>query len=264
MKFKKTFLFVFVVCCAFLLVACDREPTLKTLTFYDVTDITVEYEAEFNVLDGISVKGNDDVDYSEHITYTSLATIDSTTNLLDTTETGTFLIKYEIEVGELKASKNRMVTVSDPERTSMVLNADFSLGVTGWDTYAADGGTIDLSVEDGALKAEVVSGSNPYTPRVTQMGIPFEIDTTYEISFKAKSSVADKLVHLQVGEILADNPWFTNFKPDVQVEFVTLTNFAFISSIEMCSLTKSMTSVSENPISFKNMILLSLGSWSIE
>ena len=223
MKFRKAYLFVFVLLCALVFMACDKKPILETLTFSGADGVTLDYEEEFNVLEGVTVIGNDDVDYSHLITYTTTGTIDSTTHLFDTTKTGEFLIQYKVEIGSVKATKNRIVKVNNPPRTSMVLNGDFSMGVTGWDKFEADGGTVALSVDEGALKLEIVSGSNPWTPRISQMDVPFEEGKTYEISFKAKASEAGKLIHLQVGEIIPNDPWFINFKPNAQVEFATLT-----------------------------------------
>ncbi len=53
------------------------------------------------------------------------------------------------------------------------------------------------------------------------MGIPFEEGKTYEIKFEAKSSV-EKVINLQVGELLDNAPWFVDFKP-MQVEHRTIT-----------------------------------------
>lgn len=223
----KRIVFIFAVLfLAIFFSACNDKEDEKELilTFSGADDVTLEYNEEFNVLEGVKVIGSDEKDYSEHIIYKSTAPIDPETHLLDTSKSGEYLIRYECKVGDMKpVVKNRMVTVNQPPRTSMVLNGDFSMGTEGWDKYEGDGGTVELSVEDGALKLEIVSGANPWTPRISQMGIPFEKDKTYKVSFKAKSSVEGKLVHLQVGEILDKDPWFTNFKPDVQVEFVTLT-----------------------------------------
>jgi len=107
----------------------------------------------------------------------------------------------------------------------MLVNPDFSNGTAGWDdpsvVYNADGSSMTMSVEDGALKAEVVAGANVYTPRFGQMNVPFEQGVTYQVSFEAKSSV-EKTINLQVGELLSGAPYFTDFKPN-QVEHRTIT-----------------------------------------
>jgi hypothetical protein len=44
------------------------------------------------------------------------------------------------------------------------------------------------------------------------MNVPFEQDKTYEVSFRAKSSVV-KPINLNVGELITTAPWFIDFKP---------------------------------------------------
>ncbi|HEY8395853.1 MAG TPA: hypothetical protein VIK96_03655, partial [Bacilli bacterium] len=125
----KRILFFFVVMfLALFFTACKDGDEKLTLTFSGADDVTLEYEQEFNVLEGVRVIGSDGKDYSENITYTSLANINKDTHLLDTTQTGEITIKYECIVGEAKVVRYRKVTVNEPERTSMVLNGDFTMG----------------------------------------------------------------------------------------------------------------------------------------
>lgn len=131
------------------------------------------------------------------------------------------MIKYEVEVEGILAQKFRMITVKEPAAVEgqMLVNADFSQGTAGWDgsaTYVADGAEMTMSEEDGALKVEVIAGPNPYTPRFGQMNVPFEQGVTYEVTFRAKSSV-EKTINLQVGELLAGPPYFVDFKPGLTV-----------------------------------------------
>ncbi len=228
-----------IVMFALVLVACKPEdpsvpsdPTqttpLTAITFSGISDETVSiaFEAEFNVLAGITATGNNGVDYTAQITYLSTSSI--TNNLLDTTKTGNHAIRYEVKVGSLTAQKWRYLFVESPERPTdqLVVNGDFALGTVFWDDganglYIADGAAMTLSVEDGALKAEVVAGSNLWTPRFGQQNIPFEQGKAYEVSFKAKSSVA-KTINVQVGELIPTAPWFVDFKPG-QTEHKNLT-----------------------------------------
>ena len=83
--------------------------------------------------------------------------------------------------------------------------------------YEADGGTVGLSIENGMFKASVVSGANPFTPRIDLMGIQFEQGKTYQVSFDAKSSVDGKKLQIQAGELLSVSPWFTDFMGMAQV-----------------------------------------------
>ncbi len=224
---KKRFIVVVLMLLAvFTLVACgeDVDPveTLTAITFSGVDDVTLDFEEPFNVMDGVTAKGNNGVDYTSEITYTHANTVIITDDVLDTTVTGAQAIKYEVEVDGILAQKFRMVTVKSPEAVEgqMLINADFEQGPAGWNdssvVYEADGGTIVLSGDEGALKAEVVAGVNSYTPRFGQMNVPFDNDVTYEISFDAKSSV-EKTINLQVGELLTGAPYFTDFKTGLTV-----------------------------------------------
>lgn len=236
---KKRFIVVVLMLLAvFTLVACgeDVDPveTLTAITFSGVDDVTLDFEEPFNVMDGVTAKGNNGVDYTSEITYTHANTVIITDDVLDTTVTGAQAIKYEVEVDGILAQKFRMVTVKSPEAVEgqMLINADFEQGPAGWNdssvVYEADGGTIVLSGDEGALKAEVVAGVNSYTPRFGQMNVPFDNDVTYEISFDAKSSV-EKTINLQVGELLTSAPYFTDFKTGLTVHKTITTEWATYS-----------------------------------
>ena len=57
---------------AIFLVSCKEDPETPKLTaiaFAGVDDATIEFNTEFNVLTGVTAKGNDDVDYTSDITY---------------------------------------------------------------------------------------------------------------------------------------------------------------------------------------------------
>jgi hypothetical protein len=161
------------------------------------------------------------VNYTSNITISSISSaVNVTTGALDTTKTGPHLVTYDASFGGVTAPRIfRTITVAEPARTGMLINADFSQGTAGWDqrtplpvVYEADGGTIALSNENGELKTEVVSGSNSFTPRFGQMEIPFVEGTIYEVSFDARSSVT-KEISLQVGEVVNGAPYFNDFLP---------------------------------------------------
>jgi hypothetical protein len=206
---------------ALVLAACGTPSSssapLTALTINGANDVSIEFDASFNFFTGVTATGNDGGTYTANITLSSISTaVNTTTGVLDSTKTGVHTVQYRVTVGTLVSSKFRNVTVGQPVSTGMLINPDFSLGTAGWDdpgvVYNADGSAMVLSTEDGALKAEVTAGANAYTPRFGQMNIPFEIDTTYEVSFRAKSSVI-KPINLQVGELLSGAPYFTDFKP---------------------------------------------------
>jgi len=221
----------------------SSEVALSTITFSGADDIELDFDEMFNALTGVTAIGNNEVDYTDQITLQSTSdAVDLTTGDVDTTQVGTHAIRYNVTVGTVIAQKWRNVVVKNPEvvEGEMLINPDFSLGTAGWDDpsvlYNMDGGNVDLSVEDGALKAEVVAGWNPYTPRFGQMNVPFEIDTTYEISFEAKSSV-EKKIQLQLGELLSGPPYFTDFlKPELVYRTITTSwatySFKFTQKID--------------------------------
>ena len=215
---------------ALVLAACgtpsSSSAALTVLTINGANDVNIDFDTSFNFLTGVTATGNDGGTYTANLTLSSISTaVNTTTGVLDTTKTGTHTVQYRVQVGALVGTKFRNVTVGQPVSTGMLINPDFSLGTAGWDdpgvVFNADGSAMTLSTENGALKAEVTAGANPYTPRFGQMNIPFEKDVTYEVSFRAKSS-AVKPINLNVGELLTAAPWFTDFKPN-QPEIRTIT-----------------------------------------
>ncbi len=208
---------------------------LTAITISGADDLELDFQAEFNALSGVTAIGNDSVDYTSSIILQSTsAAVNLTTGAVDTSSVGVHAIRYTVTVGTVTSQKWRYVTVKSPEviEGEMLVNPDFALGTAGWDdpsvVYIADGAALTLTTEEGALKAEVVSGANPYTPRFGQMNVPFEIDTTYEVSFRAKSSV-NKIINLQVGELLSGAPYFTDFKTGLTVHKTITTDWATYS-----------------------------------
>lgn len=233
---KRIIVLALVMLFGFFLASCEKTPEVPTLTSIVIsgaTDATLVFEAEFNILTGVTALGNDGVDYTADITYVTTSTV-LAGDVLDTTKTGAHAIRYEVSVSGIVAQTWRYITVNPPQAVEgeMLVNPDFANGTAGWDdpsvVYNGDGSSMTLSVEDGALKAEVVAGSNVWTPRFGQMNVPFEQDTTYEISFDAKANVA-KTINLQVGELLSSSPWFTDFKPSQTEHRLITTEWATYS-----------------------------------
>ena len=205
---KKLLLLFIAILAVFGLASCETEVELTAIAFSGVADISVDNGSTFNVLEGVVALGNDEVDYSDQITLvTTSSAVNTTTGALDTLQAGVHFVRYEVRVGELVAQQSRNITVKAPVAVEgeLVVNGDMASGIGGWNdaevVYVADGATMTLTAEDGALKAEVVAGSNFFTPRFGQMNMAFETGKTYEVSFDAKSSVA-KEIALQVGEIV--------------------------------------------------------------
>ena len=210
--------------------------TLTSITIAGANDASIEFDVDFNFLTGVTATGNDGANYTSSITLSSISTaVNTTTGELDTTRTGVHTVQYRVQVGVLVATKFRNVTVGQPQSTGgMLLNPDFALGTAGWTdpsvVYNESGSSIEFDTEDGALKVVVVTSPVAYAPRFGQMNVPFEIDTTYEVSFRAKSSAA-KPINLNAGELLTSAPWFTDFKPGQPEERTIGTEWATYSYI---------------------------------
>ena len=219
---KKLLLLMIAIFAVFGLASCETEPELTAITFSGIEDIAVDNGATFNVLDGVTALGNDEVDYTDQITLvTTSSAVNTSTGSLDTLQAGVHFVRYEVRVGELVAQQSRNITVKAPAAVEgeLLVNGNMSAGIGGWNdpavVYVADGATMTLSSEDGTLKAEVVAGTNFFTPRFGQMNVPFENGKTYEVTFDAKSSV-EKEIALQVGELLPAAPWYNDFLPSAQ------------------------------------------------
>jgi hypothetical protein len=197
---------------------------LTAITISGANDVSIEFDADFNFLTGVTATGNNGSNYTANLTLSSISTaVNTTTGELDTTKTGVHTVQYRVQSGTVVAAKFRNVTVEQPESTGgMLVNPDFALGTAGWDdpsvVYIADGAAMTLSTETGELKAVVTAGTNIYTPRFGQMNVPFEQGKTYEVSFDARSSV-NKQIALQVGELLTAPPYFTDFLPIIENVF---------------------------------------------
>lgn len=275
---NKKILAVLLVLLAIVLVACKPEPDpidpdpidpdptdlLTSITISGVADAEVEFDAEFNALTGVTATGNDGVDYTDQITLASLASnINITTGVVNTTVPGSIDVRYEARIVITDEAEPRTVLAQvwrkitvlapPPVEGQLLQNGDFALGIVGWNdpavVYIADGAQMTLEVVDGILNADVTVGTNPYTPRFGQMGIPFEQGKSYKVSFSAKSS-APKTIHSQVGELLAAAPYFINFRG-------TLPGLYFNLTTEFAEYEYSFNMTLDNP---RGGILFELGT----
>jgi hypothetical protein len=242
---KKILAIALLVVASLSLFACKEEVTpLTAITFSGADDVTVDFDAPFNVLDGVKAVGNNGVDYSDQITYSHVATTVITDDVLDTKLAGEHMIKYEVEVDGILSQKFRKITVKQPAAVEgeMFVNPDFTLGTAGWvsnDAYLiGEGGELTLTTEevDGnpALKAEVVAGWAAVRPRFGQLDIPFEQGKTYKVSYDAKSSV-EKMIDVQLGELLTAAPWITDFIPYIVNHTITTEwdTYEFVFTMEL-------------------------------
>lgn len=213
---------------ALVLAACGEVPSssqaLTSIAINGANDVSVAFNETFNVFTGVTAVGNNGVSYTLTVTSTSTA-VNTTSGVLDTSKTGLHTVRYNVTSGTITAQKFRNITVNQPARVGFLINPDFSQGTAGWDdpsvVYNEGGSSIDMSIEEGALKAVVVASGVPFAPRFGQMNVPFVKDVTYQIGFKAKASVA-RPINLQVGELLDGAPYFVDFKIG-QTEVRTIT-----------------------------------------
>ena len=229
----------------------SSETTLTSIEIAGATDVTVPFNESFNLRTGVTATGNNGMNYTSNITFSSTSTaVNTSTGDLDTTKTGVHAVRYQVSVAGVVAQQWRNITVGQPESTGgMLVNPDFSLGTAGWDgglpLYQADGGTITLSTVAGELKAEVVAGSNPFTPRFGQENIPFVFGKTYRVSFDARA-LAAKIIQVQVGQLYSAAPWFGDFLAVANTQYFNLTTtmetytFTFVHNINSTDLTGSL------------------------
>lgn len=99
------------MCIVLIITGCQKEVVLTQLQFVGVMDApSIPYGSNFNILEGITVVGDDGLDYTEFITYETTATV-STAGLLDTYTPGEAMISYNVQVGLISATKWRYIYV---------------------------------------------------------------------------------------------------------------------------------------------------------
>ncbi len=112
---KKILLAFIAVFAVFGLASCETEPTLTEIVVSGIEDISVDNGATFNVLDGVTALGNDDVDYTDQITLvTTSSAVNTETGALDTLQAGVHFVRYEVRVGDIVAQYSRNITVKAP------------------------------------------------------------------------------------------------------------------------------------------------------
>jgi hypothetical protein len=191
---------------------------LLSISFQGVDHTTVTYNSSFNVLDQVKAIGNNGADLTSFITFNTTSTaINRSTGVMDTKQLGLHAVRYTINHEGILLQKWRNLTIPLPDlpRLGMLLNGNFEDGLIGWNNNEINyigSGELKISEDEGTLKAEVKAGNDSWTPRFGQMGVPFLKDKTYQVSFKAKANHV-KTIELMVGELLANDPFFTDFKP---------------------------------------------------
>lgn len=99
---------------------------------------------------------------------------------------GNYNITVEAE-GYVSARVVQTILANDD---NLVINGSFTNGSTGWSTWSGAGGASSLQVVDGAAEVQIqAAGTESWSTQLYQEKIPLEAGRTYELSFKAKSTV---------------------------------------------------------------------------
>ncbi len=226
---KKILLLVTSLVLVFGLAACggDDEPDLTEITLSGIADVEIEAETAFNVFTGVTALGDDDVDYTTDITADSEKCDIADNGDVDTSSAVTCVINYTVVV-DGKLQRGSMTLTIKPkviiiEDAPVLIDWDFQTedDLEGWGIYTTGDGSVVMTVEDGAMKLVTTAGGNRWDTRIDYMNIPFEQGYDYKVSFKMKSDIDGKKVHLNLGELLTAAPYFDPFKPE-EVDIITV------------------------------------------
>ncbi|MFP4977371.1 carbohydrate binding domain-containing protein [Paenibacillus sp. CN-4] len=115
---------------------------------------------------------------------------------------GTYTIEVEAD-GYVTAAVRQPVMAADG---NLVVNGSFSAGMQGWQNWSGEGGSASWSVLDGAAELSIAAaGGHAWHNQFFQEGIPMTGGLTYELSFKAKSSVPRQIAVEFTGTSAASN-----------------------------------------------------------
>ena len=108
---------------------------------------------------------------------------------------------------------------------NIIENSEFNDGLNHYDIFTIDdAGSANIDVVNDELVVEITSvGDYYWAPRVSQSGITFEQGKSYHVSFDAKAD-DERMIHIQIGELLPNDPWFTDFNPGATDKLHLLTN----------------------------------------
>lgn len=104
---------------------------------------------------------------------------------------GSYTIAVEAE-GYVSAAVTQLILAGG---SNLVVNGSFASGTTGWRTWSGEGGAAVLSAVDGTANIDISSaGSQTWANQLYQEGIQLQAGKTYELSFKAKSTVPRQII----------------------------------------------------------------------
>ncbi|WP_249900571.1 carbohydrate binding domain-containing protein [Paenibacillus sp. PK3_47] len=104
---------------------------------------------------------------------------------------GSYTVTVEAE-GYVSATVQQSIL---PAGSNLVVNGSFSSGAASWSTWSGEGGVSSFKVNEGAAEIGITAaGSQAWHTQFFQEGIPLEAGTTYELSFRAKSTVPRQII----------------------------------------------------------------------
>ncbi|OKP82819.1 hypothetical protein A3844_23290 [Paenibacillus helianthi] len=104
---------------------------------------------------------------------------------------GSYIISVEAE-GYVSAAVSQTILAND---NNLVVNGSFASGKSGWSTWSGEGGVSSFNVNEGVAEIGIsVAGTAAWHTQFFQEGIPLQAGKTYELSFKAKSTVPRQII----------------------------------------------------------------------
>lgn len=207
---KKIMLAFVVVVMSFVIIGCfmSNNNRLHTIEFSGVEDKTLNQGEVFNAFDNVIATGNNGEDYTGQIIIKSTSyAVDTITGIVNTDNGASIVITYEVYIAasDVFATHDRNVQVIE-QSDDLLINGDFSQGTYGWDSddvlliQQDDGADLSMNAPDSVLVLDVTVGTLGYqhVPRFGQMGIAFEENQDYSISFRARAEDA-RTIYFWVG-----------------------------------------------------------------
>lgn len=192
--------------------------------------IKIRKNAPFLPLSNITAIDDVDGDITDQITYEGV---------VQTSSYGKNIVEYRVT----DAAGNETIFIRTIEVTyvqgaprgpELALNGNFANGVDGWSFFNNSNGALaTIFEEQGVLNVRIHSvpeESYFWVPRIQYQNLLFEQGKTYFISFDIWSDT-ERIFHLQVGDLISSDPWFTDFRPGADKLFYTATEketFEFI------------------------------------
>jgi len=191
---------------------------------YGIDDINYTLGTKIDILEGVTAIDDLDGDVTSNIITEGFAN----KNL-----EGSYLIKYKVKDNSGNETiKLRIITVVRELvlLDNMVVNGDFSNGLTGYGFFTLNNQAdafFEVLNEELKITIQSVDDSIWYAPRMDYQGLLYETGKEYHVSFRAKAD-ADRMIHIQIGELLNFDPWFDDFRPNTDKVFLLTSEYSVI------------------------------------